>query len=242
MNHLSIREIFKPDNSLTKHRKSQTQKFYQETLIWKKFVDFPNFTYLREKDKNLYHAMNKGIAIASGTHVLFINAGDEFIYSTELIQVLASIPCTNGFLGNIRRRSSNSSDSYYVVKPSYFLNWTLRHGIRPANHQATIYPSVFLRSYNYDIELGLFADQISILKLLNTQPVQISRKIVVTTFQNGGLGDNQSRGIFFRQMFKFNFRCGTNLQRLKLILEMPIILFAKAITSFLLRIRNLFLL
>jgi hypothetical protein len=31
MNHLSIREIFKPDNSLTKHRKSQTQKFYQET-------------------------------------------------------------------------------------------------------------------------------------------------------------------------------------------------------------------
>jgi hypothetical protein len=116
----------------------------------------------------------------------------------------------------------------------------LRNGIKPANHQATIYPTTFSKSNPYEIELGLFADQISILELLKTHPVQISRKIVISTFQNGGLGDNQSRGAFLRQMLKFNFQSGTNLQKLLLFLQLPMILVVKVILSIFNRIRMLF--
>ena len=132
------------------------------------------------------------------------------------------------------------TDSYYLVKPSYFLEWTLRRGITPANHQATIYPSIFLKSNPYDIELGLFADQISILEFLKTQPAQISRKIVVSTFENGGLGDSQPRGAFLGQMLKFDFQRGTNLQKSLLILQLPIILLAKVSLSIFHRIWMLF--
>jgi glycosyltransferase involved in cell wall biosynthesis len=200
----------------------------QETLLWMRLLDLSHVIYLREQDKNLYDAMNKGILIASGTHVVFINAGDELNNSTELMLVLNNLPIDNGFMGSIRRNRIN------------FLNWTLRRGITPANHQATIYPSIFLKFNLYDIELGLFADQISIIELLKTQPVQISRKIVVSTFKNGGLGDNQSRGAFLEQMCKYNFQNGTNLQKLILILQLPIILIAKVILSILHRIRILF--
>ena len=253
MNRLSIITVVKNDLSSLKSTYSSIKSLdvnYEwividggadhETLLWVQLLDLAHFSYLREQDKNLYDAMNKGISIASGTHVVFINAGDELNYSTGLMHVLTSIPINNGFVGTIRRKLSKSPDSYYAIKPSHFLNWTLRHGIRPANHQATIYPSIFLKSNPYDIGIGLFADQISILELLKTQPVQISRKIVVSTFQNGGLGDNQSRGAFLRQMLKFNFQNGTNLQKLLLILQLPVILVAKVIISILHRIRILF--
>jgi hypothetical protein len=211
-----------------------------ETSHWMQTLVSLNTSYLCEQDKNLYDAMNKGIKLATGTHLLFINAGDELINSPELINAFVSLPVNIGFIGCIRRSLGRLTDSYYLVKPSYFLDWTLRRGIKPANHQATIYPSIFLKSNPYDIELGLFADQISILELLKTQPVQISRKIVVSTFQNGGLGDNQPRGAFLRQMLKFSFQSGTNLQKLLLILQLPIILLAKVILSIFHRIWILF--
>ena len=212
----------------------------QETLLWMQLLDLPHVTYLREQDKNLYDAMNKGISLASGTHGVFINAGDELNNSTELKLVLNNLPINMGFVGSIRRNMLKFPESNYVIKPSYFLNWTLRRGITPANHQATIYPSIFLKSNPYDIELGLFADQISIIELLKNQSVQISRKIVVSTFKNGGLGDTQSRGAFLGQMFKYNFQSGTNLQKLFWILQLPIILVAKVSLSILHRIRMLF--
>ena len=244
MNHLSIITVVKNDLSSLKSTywsiKSLAIDYEwivvdggadQETLLWMQLLDLPHVTY---------DAMNKGISLASGTNVVFINAGDELNNSTELKLILNNLPINSGFVGSIRRSMTKFPESYYAIKPSYFLNWTLRRGITPANHQATIYPSIFLKTNPYDIELGLFADQISIIELLKNQPVQISRKIVVSTFKNGGLGDNQSRGAFLGQMFKYNFQSGTNLQKLIWILQIPVILFAKVILSILHRIRILF--
>jgi glycosyltransferase involved in cell wall biosynthesis len=64
--------------------------------------------FVSEQDKGIYHAMNKGLAMATGDYVLFMNSGDE-IYAPETVTaVFASAP---------------SGDIYYGETEMYDENW-----------------------------------------------------------------------------------------------------------------------
>ncbi len=64
--------------------------------------------FISEPDKGIYDAMNKGLALATGDYVLFMNSGDE-IYSKETVAaVFASAP---------------SGDIYYGETEMFDENW-----------------------------------------------------------------------------------------------------------------------
>lgn len=50
-----------------------------------------NETLLSESDRGLYDAMNKGLMLAKGRYVLFLNAGDRFHCSNTLSQIASAI-------------------------------------------------------------------------------------------------------------------------------------------------------
>lgn len=48
-------------------------------------------TWISEPDEGIYHAMNKGVALADGEWLLFMNAGDEFAGTDALSTAVAAI-------------------------------------------------------------------------------------------------------------------------------------------------------
>jgi glycosyltransferase involved in cell wall biosynthesis len=64
--------------------------------------------FVSEQDRGIYDAMNKGLALATGDYVLFMNSGDE-IYAPETVaEVFDSAP---------------SGDIYYGETEMYDKNW-----------------------------------------------------------------------------------------------------------------------
>ncbi len=55
---------------------------------------------LSEPDKGLYDAMNKGLAMAEGDYVIFLNAGDSF-HSPDTLQNIADAALANDYPGVI---------------------------------------------------------------------------------------------------------------------------------------------
>jgi glycosyltransferase involved in cell wall biosynthesis len=176
-----------------------------ETIEWMQFKKEHFANYLREPDKNLYDAMNKGIHMSVGSHAIFVNAGDEISESNQINGMLDDLGEDEGFIGCIRRKEKGGGYTEVIIKPSRFAAWLIEYGIKPTSHQATIYPLRFLKEYPYDVNVGLVADQLSIMNLLKHREVRINSSEVICDFKNGGLGDRQPKGAFFKQMFVY--RC-----------------------------------
>ena len=85
---------------------------------------------LSEKDPGIYHAMNKGLAMASGDYVLFLNSGDTFYSTTALQQLMDGGDNADIVYGNLM--VCEGASHYERVYPeklsfSYFLMASLPH-------------------------------------------------------------------------------------------------------------------
>ncbi|MCK4919698.1 MAG: glycosyltransferase [Bacteroidales bacterium] len=58
------------------------------------------FIWLSEPDRGIFHAMNKGIKMASGEYLLFLNSGDTLVDNSVLEKVLRLNICEDYVFGN----------------------------------------------------------------------------------------------------------------------------------------------
>lgn len=121
--------------------------------IIKEFENQINY-WVSEKDRGIYHAMNKGVAQAHGNYCIFMNSGDSFYNKDVLGRVVNSFAIEDIIVGKV------SIDEYdHIISPPPLNGVTLYHlysGAIP--HQGAFIKTELLRKYPYDENFKISSD------------------------------------------------------------------------------------
>jgi glycosyltransferase involved in cell wall biosynthesis len=117
------------------------------------------------KDKGIYDAMNKGLKMATGDYVTFLNAGDFYCDGNVLTQLFGAteIPGTDVVYGDhYVFRPENPEHRYYLKAYTFSQHHLLKWGTRVVCHQAffvrrSLAPLYDL-SYRFKSELNWYFD------------------------------------------------------------------------------------
>ena len=120
--------------------------------IIKKYADKLAY-WVSEPDKGIYDAMNKGIAIATGDYINFMNAGDKFFSSEVIEQVCGMIHGYGLYYGDVLMRDAQGKCVFYGGE---FNRYRLTY--ENICHQGIFYPLATLKLNNYDLSYPILAD------------------------------------------------------------------------------------
>lgn len=112
--------------------------------------EFPHLKWFSEKDEGHYHAMNKGIAMATGEAVAILNADDCYCDGilAKVARALAAHPDWDALFGDIIFMDGNGVEIFRREEACWDPQ-IVRFGYGLANHQA-----LFVRKRTYD-RIGL---------------------------------------------------------------------------------------
>lgn len=113
-----------------------------------------NLRYVSEKDRGIYDAMNKGIAMAQGRYAIFLNSGDIFHDDVaQFVRQLSSVQGNAMILGDALLDFGDGNKVRRAAKPG----WYIYHSL-PASHQAIFFPVSGLKTYPYDLQYRVSSD------------------------------------------------------------------------------------
>ena len=142
--------------------------------------------WVSEADNGCYHAMNKGIKVATGEYVIFMNSGDYF-YSNEIIaDFVATNPTEDVLCGDMFL-----SLGCVNVVPEKLTFRYLFEGNLP--HQACFIKTAVQKQYPYNENLKIVSDWEFFLKtlILNNGSYRKINKIISFFDFNGISSSNQ---------------------------------------------------
>lgn len=157
-----------------------------------------SFSFISEPDTGIYNAMNKGLHLASGDYVGFLNAGDEYASCDTLNNLHAEISRSSkniiiygnklyfgddGKINRVWRAGSFSRHKYY-------LGWM-------TPHQSTYIPNIFYEKYGFfDTSLKIAADYELMFRLLFVNRLEARYvDIDIVNMQNGGISNGSLKNI-----------------------------------------------
>jgi glycosyltransferase involved in cell wall biosynthesis len=146
--------------------------------------------WISEKDKGLYDAMNKGLRMANGRFILFLNAGDCLFDNEVLAKIAAQIsPETDILYGETMlvddaRRHIGTRSELTVQKLPEKLTWQSMNRGMVVCHQAFL-PALHLApQYMPD---NLAADIDWVIKCLQNADNVVNTHIIISEYLMGGM-------------------------------------------------------
>lgn len=118
---------------------------------------------ISEPDTGVYDAMNKGIDLASGEWILFMNAGDYFYSDTSLSDIIEKSKNAEDYsvlYGDAEFRLKNIA---YISEAA---NEVTSNQYMPFSHQAALTKTIVAKQNKFDLDYKIAADTAFFLKLV----------------------------------------------------------------------------
>jgi glycosyltransferase involved in cell wall biosynthesis len=157
---------------------------------------------LFEPDRGLYDAMNKGLSLASGQYVLFLNSDDFLIGRSSVADAFAKISLgsmmpdmvlSDVIMGHLDKRGF-----WRMRRVPRLLSRFPRLGAHPPHQGSFIKRALLVRAGGFDPDLRLAADTTLFYRLVHELSATIAVSGTITTFMRmGGLSNNKL--VSFRQ-------------------------------------------
>jgi glycosyltransferase involved in cell wall biosynthesis len=128
-----------------------------------------------EADKGIYDAMNKGIALAIGEIIGFINA-DDFYPSAEVLAKVAKVfenPCIDACYGDLCYVAQNdTSATVRYWKSSEFVPSTFETGWCPPHPTFFVRRAIYQRFGGFDLDYKIAADVELMMRFLEVHKIR----------------------------------------------------------------------
>lgn len=128
--------------------------------------DQAGLSWVSEKDRGIYDAMNKGMMKSKGEYLVFLNAGDAFPNAETLSSIRTALVSAKNPDVLFGGTEYVFPDGKSVFRPPKIVSKSIWHGL-PANHQATYYSRNILNGLLYDLKYKICGDYYLIAQLYN---------------------------------------------------------------------------
>lgn len=154
---------------------------------------------ISEKDNGIYDAMNKGLQMATGDYVLFLNAGDELYENDTLKKVFSTSDDADIYYGNtIIVNEKRQELGIRRLMPPDQLTWkSLQFGMC-VSHQSFIARRNLCDNYNLEYQIS--ADIDWVINILKRSKKIINTHQTISKFLEGGTS-NKNRILALKERF-----------------------------------------
>ena len=165
-------------------------------IIRKYASEMPNLRWISEKDRGLYDAMNKGLRLATGDFVWFLNGGDH-LHTPETAEKLAQMisPETDVLYGETmvvdeNRRPLGAMSELSTRKLPEHLHWRDYLGGMLVIHQSFIVRRTLAPDY---MEGNLCADFDWCIRILKKSRQNVNSGLILSDYLAGGISKKRRR-------------------------------------------------
>jgi putative colanic acid biosynthesis glycosyltransferase len=175
---------------------------------------FNNVKFLSEEDKGIYDAMNKGVLLASGKYLLFLNCGDEVIIDKK--QILSSLSNTPD--ADILCFPCQLNDGLTVLNLSPKL--MIKHKM-PTSHQGMFILKNYIVHNLYDVRYRIAADYDLYLSAIFHRVAVLTKSNPITSIQLQGYS-SENPYLSYKEYLIIAFRRLSGVTRISAIVKIAL--------------------